>query len=193
MPQQCHRQHDSTSTSHHDQVTLATPSPAWLESTVTSMTWHLNRVVTMLPRQHHRQYDSTSISRRGHVSSEAPLHAWLDIYIASQPCHLDNAVASMTRQHRHKHDSTSISRCDQVTLVAPLLTQLSSDITQQLDHQHQRHAILMASRYVVSSYWYYSPIYLVSGPIQAYHCAAWHLHDASTFWRITFEHYRLLS
>jgi hypothetical protein len=47
---------------------------------------------------------------------------------------------------------------------------------QQLDHQQQQHAISVARRHIVSSYRYYSPMYLVPGPIQASHCTAWHLH-----------------
>jgi hypothetical protein len=41
-PRQLHRQYDSASTSHHGKVTSAAPSPAWLSSSVASMTrhWH---------------------------------------------------------------------------------------------------------------------------------------------------------
>jgi hypothetical protein len=60
---------------------------------------------------------------------------------------------------------------------------------QQLDCQ--QHMTSAASWHTTNSYWYYSPIYFVLGPMQASRCAAWHLREASTFWRLTFEYFKL--
>jgi hypothetical protein len=62
---------------------------------------------------------------------------------------------------------------------------------QHLDHQHQQYMTLAVSRHAAISYLYCSPIYLVPGPMQVSHCAVWHLCDAPTFQRFTFEDSRL--
>jgi hypothetical protein len=49
-PQQCHRQHNSISTSCRVQVTSVVPSSARLGSTITSMTRHLHRNTAKSPR-----------------------------------------------------------------------------------------------------------------------------------------------
>jgi hypothetical protein len=144
---------------------------AWLSSTVASMTQYLHHVVAMSLQWRRRQHDSAAL-----------LPAWLNIYITPRPSCLNSAISSRTRQQHCQHDST-----------APSPAWLGSDNTQQLDHQRQRqrHVILAASRHVASSYRYYSPIYLVPGPMQASHCAAWHLHETSTFRRLVFEDFKL--
>jgi hypothetical protein len=90
MTRQQRRQHDSTSTSHHDQVTPTSSLLAWLNDTITSMT-----------RQHRHQHDSTSTSHRAHVVPAAPSLAWLGIYIAPSPAQLGSTIASTTRQQHH--------------------------------------------------------------------------------------------
>jgi hypothetical protein len=94
--------------------------------------------------------------------------------------YLHHTVVKSPRQVHHQHDSAAL-----------LPAWLGSDIMQQLDHQRQRYMTSAASRHTASSYWYYSPLYLVSGPMQASRCATWHLREASTFWRFTFEDFKL--
>jgi hypothetical protein len=49
----------------------------------------------------------------------------------------------------------------------------------------------VASRHGASSYRYYSSLSLVSGPMQASRCATWHQCEAFTFWRFTFDDFKL--
>jgi hypothetical protein len=58
---------------------------------------------------------------------------------------------------------------------------------EQLDRQHQQHMTLAASKHAASSYRYYLPLCLVPRPMQVSYCATWHLRDASTFQKFTFE------
>jgi hypothetical protein len=110
-------------------------------------------------RRHH-QHDSTALSP-----------AWLGSTVASMTQHLYRTMAKSSRQRHSQHNST-----------APSSAWLSIDITQWLNHRHQQwQMFLAASRHAASSCRYYSPIYLVSRPMQASHCASWHHHDASTF------------
>jgi hypothetical protein len=89
-------------------------------------------------------------------------------------------MAKSPWQRHHQHDST-----------APSLVCLHRDITQRLDHQHQQHMTSAVSRHAASSYWYYSSLCLVPGPMQVPRCAAWHLHEATMFQRSTFEDFKL--
>jgi hypothetical protein len=94
------------------------PLPAWLVSTVASLTQHLHNGVAKSPRQCHCKHYSTT-----------PSPAWLDIYIAQWPSRLSSVVASMTRQHHRRHDSASTLHHDQVASTAPLPTWLGSSMT----------------------------------------------------------------
>jgi hypothetical protein len=58
MTRQHYHQHDSTSISRCDQVVSAAPSPAWLTSTIASMTRLLHHAMAKSPQQHHRQHSS---------------------------------------------------------------------------------------------------------------------------------------
>jgi hypothetical protein len=107
-------------------------SPAWLGSTIGSMTRYLHRA--SMTQQHCSQHDLTC-------------------YITSRPSCLGSTIASMTRW-RHHTASNIIS-------ATPLSAWLNSDITQWLDRQHQQYMISAASKHADSSYWYYSLIYLV--------------------------------
>jgi hypothetical protein len=201
MTRQHHHRYASTSTSHHGEVTSEVPSPTWLGSTVVGMSRHLHHATIKWPqqcrrsmtRQHCRQYDSTSTSRRGQVASAVPSPPWLSNTITSMTRHLHTAIASMTQKHHRQHDSTSTKHYCQHDSATPSLAWLSSDIMWQLERQHQQHMTLAVRRQAASSYWYCSPIYLVRGPMQAFHYTAWHLHDESTIQRFTFEDSRLPS
>jgi hypothetical protein len=119
-----------------------------------------------MTQQHRCQHDSISSSQDSAAPSPAGLGitiSWLNIYIAPRP----------------------------VVSAPPSPALLTSDITQQLDHQHQQDMTSAASRHVASSYWYYSPLCLVPEPMQASCYAAWHLRDAYTFWRFIFEDFKL--
>jgi hypothetical protein len=83
----------------------------------------------------------------------------LGIYIAMWPSQPGSGVACMTRylhcrigQRRHQHDSAYTKCHDQVISVAPLPALLGSDITQQLDDQHQHYMTSTTSRHAASSY-----------------------------------------
>jgi hypothetical protein len=176
-------------------VTSAVLSPVGFDNTIISMTQHLHHVAAMSLRQRHHQNDSTSPSSAWLEIYIVP--AWLDIYITSWPTSprqrrhqqdstvsslpgLSGDIASMTRQHRRQHDST-----------APSPAWLDIDVTQQLDHQHQQYMASMASRHATSSYQFYSQLCLISGSMQASHCTAWYLREASTFQKFTFEDFKL--
>jgi hypothetical protein len=190
-------EHDLTSTLRHGQATSAASSPARLNSIVSSMTYYLHHATTnvaltvpsstwldsaiaSMTRQHCRQHDLTSISRHDEL-------------------HLGSAITSRTRQHRRQQDSRQ--RRHQHDSTAPSPAWLSIDVTQLLDHEHQQYMTSATSRHAVSSYWYYSQLCLVPwyysqlclvlGTMQASWCAAWHLREASTFQRLTFEDFKL--
>jgi hypothetical protein len=112
-----------------------------------------------MTRQYCHQHDSTT--RHGQATSVAPSSAWLDRTIASMTRHLYHVATKSPRQHHRQHD-----------WAAPLLAWLGKDITQRFDHQHKKYITSIASRHVANSYWYYSPLCLVLGPMQASCCAA---------------------
>jgi hypothetical protein len=99
---QCHRQHDSIATSHHDQVTLTASSPIWLGSIIASITQHLHHVAAKSPRQCCHQHDSISTSRHGQYVPAAPLPAWLGSIVVSMTCHLHRVTTKLSRQRRHQ-------------------------------------------------------------------------------------------
>jgi hypothetical protein len=75
LPQQRHREQDSTTTSRHDQCLL--------DSAITNMIWLSDIMLCPTsPRHRHHQHDSTMTSRHGQHR-------------------LGGTIASMTRQQRH--------------------------------------------------------------------------------------------
>jgi hypothetical protein len=164
---QRHCQYDSSTTSPHGQVTSAmtlrldqhrlgsavtsrtqqryrqqnsaAPSPAWLGSSVASITWPLHRTMAKSPRQPRHQYDSTTLSP-----------AWLDNYIAPWPSYLDSAVTSMTRWNHRQHDSASILRHDQAIMAAPSPTWLGSTVASMTRQGH--HATAWSSTSIIYNF-----------------------------------------
>jgi hypothetical protein len=151
---------------HHHRYDSTVPSPEGLDSTVVGMNWYLHRAAAKSPWHHHRQHDSTAISHNNMIVNINDI--WLQWQVGTLPAHTV-----------------------QVTMAAPSLARLSSDITQQLDRQRQRHMTSAASMHVASSYRHYSQLCLVSGLMQASRCATWHLRKASNFWRFIFEDFKL--
>jgi hypothetical protein len=192
--QHCH-QHDLTFTSRCGQVISTASSSAWFCSNVASMTQHLHRVVAKLPWQRCHQHDSATLSL-----------GWLELYITSWPSCLGSAIASITWQYYHQHDSIFKSCHGQIAstasssawldnIIASMTLQLyhqhdsatpspawlGINVTQQLDHQNQKHLTSATSWHVASSYWYYSQLCLVLGPMQTSCCTAWHIRKAYMF------------
>jgi hypothetical protein len=165
-PRQRRRQYDS--------IAL---SPAWLGIYIASLLSRLGSVIASVTRQHCRQHDSVSTSRRDQVTPATSSSAWLGSIVISiiwylhrvtaksprSPAWPSNIDASMTQYQRHE----------------------------LLDRQHQQYMTLAVSRHIVSSYRYCSPLCLVLGPMQVSRCIAWHLREASTFRRLTFEDFKL--
>jgi hypothetical protein len=79
MTRQHYRQHDSATTSCHNQAILVVPSLAWLGGTITTMTRFLHHVMAKSSWQHHCQHDSA-----------APSPVWLS-----------STITNMTRQGHH--------------------------------------------------------------------------------------------
>jgi hypothetical protein len=140
----------------------------------------LRHATTSMNRKHYHQHDSSTTSCRGQAISATPSPARLGRTITSMNRHLHRVLAKSPQQPHRQHDLTT-----------PSPGWLSRDIMQRFDHQHQQYITSVASRYAASSYWYYSPLCLVLGPIQTSCCATWHLREASTFWRFMFEDFKL--
>jgi hypothetical protein len=93
---------------------VAAPSPAWLGSTIISMTQHLHCATIKSPWQHHHRHDLAALSPAWlgiNIASwpsppAAPSPAWLRIYITLWPSSPGSAVTSMTR---HLHHATAKS------------------------------------------------------------------------------------
>jgi hypothetical protein len=209
-------QHDSTSISRCGQVTSEASSSAWLYSIVASMSQHLYRATTKSSQQCHYQHDSISLSSAWFDIYIASWPIRPDSAVASMTQHLHHATTKSLRQRHHQQDSTAPSPAwldnaiinmnrylhhivikapqqhhSQEDSTAPLSTWLDINVMQRLDHQQQYYMTLAASRLAASSYRYYSPLCLVSGPMQACQCAAWHLCEAFTFWKLAFEDFKL--
>jgi hypothetical protein len=73
------------SISRRRKVIPAAPPPAWLDSTVDSMTQHLHRTTAKSPRQCHRQHDSTLTSRNGLIININNI--WLQRQTDTLPAH----------------------------------------------------------------------------------------------------------
>jgi hypothetical protein len=116
----------SSAQQHHHQHDSVAPSPAWLSSTIASMTRHLYCTVAKLPRQRRHQHDLVALSP-----------AWLDIYIMQRPSHHDSVITSMTRQHCHQHDSASTSHSGQVASAMLSPAWLGSIIASMTRHLHR--------------------------------------------------------
>jgi hypothetical protein len=144
------------------------------------MTQPLHHTTAKSPQQCRRQHDSASTSLSSQVAPVAPSPAWLGSTVANMTQHLCHTVAKSSWQRHYQHDLTT-----------PFLAWHNKDITQWLDRQHQQYMTPAASRHAASSYQYYSLLCLVLGPTQASYCAAWHLHEASMFRRLTFEDFKL--
>jgi hypothetical protein len=84
--------------------------PAWLDSTVASMTRYLHHTTVKLPRQHRYQHDSVSTSRHDQVASAAPSPAWLSSTVASMSQYLYHTTVKSPRQRHRQHNLAVTSR-----------------------------------------------------------------------------------